>query len=175
MTVDLETERLRLRPNIAADFEALHALTADPAMRTFLSGEVSREDSFGRLLKNVGSWALFGYGNFAVLERASGAYIGNCGVFRLHRDLDPPFEDAPEAGWVIAADRWGCGYAGEAMTAILDWFEAAFGPQRIVCMIMPGNAASERIAARLGFHPTGLAMHKGEEVMRYARVPRGGG
>jgi RimJ/RimL family protein N-acetyltransferase len=166
----LESDRLRLRPHGIDDFEALHGLTLTPATRAFLSGEPSREESYKRLLTTVASWHLFGYGTFAVIERASGDYVGNCGLFRLERDLDPPFEGEPEAGWIIAEQCWGRGYAGEAMGAALAWFDGALAIRRTVCMISPGNKASEKVAARLGYRPIGLSRYKGgEEIMRYAR------
>jgi RimJ/RimL family protein N-acetyltransferase len=166
----LESPRLLLRPHRIDDFEALHGLTVAPETRAFLSGEPSREDSYKRLLTSVASWHLFGYGTFAVLEREGGNYVGNCGLFRLERDLDPPFEGEPEAGWIIAHSRWGRGYASEAMRAVLAWFDAAIGIRRTVCMISPGNIGSEKLAGALGYRQIGLSRYRGgEELMRYAR------
>ena len=166
----LQSPRLLLRPHGIEDFEALHGLTLAPETRAFLGGEPSREESYKRLLTSIASWHLFGYGTFAVLERESGDYVGNCGLFRLERDLDPPFEGEPEAGWIIAPQRWGRGYAGEAMRAVLAWFDANLGIRRTVCMISTGNAASVSVAARLGYESIGLSRYKGgEELMRYAR------
>ncbi len=166
----LESARLVLRPHGIDDFEPLHVLTVSPETRAFLSGEPSREESYKRLLTSIASWHLFGYGTFAVIERESGLYVGNCGLFRLERDLDPPFEGEPEAGWIVARNRWGRGYAGEAMAAALAWFDEALAIPRTVCMISLGNTASEHVAARLGYQPIGLSRYKGgDELMRYAR------
>ena len=93
----LESARLRLRAHAIGDFERLHALSVTPGSRRFFPGGPSREDSYKRLLTSIASWHLFGYGTFAVHERASGDYVGNCGLFRLERDLDPPFAGEPEA------------------------------------------------------------------------------
>jgi RimJ/RimL family protein N-acetyltransferase len=169
----LETARLRLRPHRIEDFEDLHGLTVAPAVRRFFTGEPSREESYKRLLTTIANWHLFGYGTFAVIERESGDYIGNCGLFRLERDLEPPFDGEPEAGWIISEMHWGRGYASEAMTAALDWFDGATGIRKTVAMITPGNEASERVAERLGYKPVGLSRYKGvEELMRYCRVIR---
>jgi len=168
--MQLETERLRLRPHVVEDFANLHALTAAPEMRRHLTGFASVEDSWKRLLGVLGGWATFGYSTFAVIERDGRRYVGNCGLFRMVRDIDPPFpEGAPEAGWIIAADCHGRGYAGEAMAAALDWFDAAFDHPLTVAMIVPGNVPSERIAASLGYRPVGEALHMGDTVMRYER------
>jgi RimJ/RimL family protein N-acetyltransferase len=171
LTVDVEvlTPRLLLRPHRDGDFEALHALTAASEARTHLAGFAGQEDSWRRFLSTVGGWTLFGFSSFAVIERDSGLYVGNCGLFRMKRDIEPPFDGEPEAGWIVAPSRWGRGYATEAMQAALTWFEAGWGLQRTVAMISVGNTASERIAAKLGYLPIGLAVHRGDQVMRYAR------
>lgn len=166
----IETERLRLRPHVLDDFDQFHALTADEGMRRFLSGEPSRENSYRRLLANQGCWSWLGYGTFAIEERETGDYVGNCGVFRMARDL-PGFDEHPEAGWIVAASRWGRGYAGEAMRAAQAWFDDRFGPVTTVCMIVPGNAASERLAGRLGYRPLRRDHHMGVEVQLYMREP----
>lgn len=166
----LETERLRLRPHTIEDFADLHALTAAPEMRQHLTGFASAEDSWKRLLGVLGGWATFGFSTFAVIERETGLYVGNCGLFRMVRDMEPPFpKGAPEAGWIIAAERHGRGYAGEAMAAILGWFDATFDHPLTVAMIVPGNVASERIAAALGYRTLGEALHMGDTVTRYER------
>lgn len=169
MTVTIETERLLLRPPVIDDFDELHALTASPEMREHLSGFANVEDDYKRLLGNIGGWATFGFGTFAVIERETGAFVGNCGLFRLLRGLGEGFDGHPEAGWIIAYSRWGRSYATEAMTAAIDWFERCHAIPCTVCMISPGNSASEAIAARLGYRPTRIAEHRGDPVQLYAR------
>ena len=70
-------------------------------------------------------------------ERGSGELVGNAGVFHSYRGLGEDFDDSPEAGWILRADRVGQGLAHEAMTAALAWFEREHGRRRIVCMITP--------------------------------------
>lgn len=149
---EITTPRLILRRPHAHDREALFALTNDPEMQRFLGKKTpSRAMSFPRFLQNAGSWSLYGYGSHVVIDRATGAMIGNCGVFRSYRGLGEDFDDMPEAGWIVARDHWGKGLAREAMNAALDSFEEEYGRQRIVAMIEVGNQASEAIAKALGF------------------------
>ena len=170
MTAAIETERLLLSPWELADFEAMHALTADDRMRTFLGREPpSLEDSFNRLMRNGGCWHHFGWGPLKAVERASGEIVAGLGFFRAMRGLGEDFDPFPEAGWVVREQSWGKGYATEGMQAILQWFEREHGRGRTVCIISPGNAASERIAEKLGYRSIGLADYKEEPVMRYAR------
>ncbi len=167
--LQLATDRLLLRPLRIDDFDAVHRLTLSDEVRRHLAQEPSAEDSYRRLLASIACWHLFGFGVFAVMERGSDAFVGNCGLFRMHRDLDQPWENAPEAGWIIARERWGRGYAGEAMTAALRWFDEATGIRRTLAMIACGNTASEALAAKLGYAFERPAAHRGEPVNLYAR------
>lgn len=148
----LTTQRLELWQPQPGDHADLHAINTDPRTLPFLgSWTPGAADSFARLLRNAGSWSLYGYGIFMVRRRGQAQVIGTCGVFRSWRGFGEGLDDVPEAGWIVHPDHWGQGYAGEAMRAVLLWFDAVHGPQRIACMIEAGHAVSERLAAQLGF------------------------
>lgn len=171
----IETARLRLRPWQIDDFERVHALTASEEMHRYLGGAASAEDDYRRLLSAIGGWATFGFDRFTISERDGGAFVGTCGIFRHKRGLGEDFDPHPEAGWIIASSRWGRGYAGEAMGAAIDWFEAEHEECRTVCMISPGNTASARIAAKLGYRLMRTAEYKGDPIDLYVRDPRPAG
>lgn len=147
----LATERLELWVPQQGDLWAMHAIVTDPATGRFLGPANAPADHFVRFSRNAGSWLLYGYGSFIVRERGGADVIGHCGVFHTFRGLGDDFDDSPEAGWILRHDRVGQGLAGEAMAAALAWFERVHGRRRIVAMIAPGNAASLRLAHRLGF------------------------
>jgi RimJ/RimL family protein N-acetyltransferase len=160
----LVTQRLELwRPRLG-DLEDLYQLTLSEETRRFLGGfEPSHSDSFNRLHRNAGSWALHGYGTFMGRLRGSERIIVTCGVFRSYRGFgaDQGLDDVPEAGWIVHSDFWGQGLAREAMEAVLAWFDQAHGRQRVACMIEEGHAASDKLARRLGFEPYGR--HEAED------------
>ena len=150
----LRSARLELRPPRSDDLAGIHAMMDDEETMRFLgSPESSLADDFSRLLRNAGSWLLYGYGIFMVREPGSDEIVGTCGVFRSFRGYGPQarLDDVIEAGWIIRRDRWGKGYAREAMAAVLDWFDRVHGAQRIACMIEHDNDASHRVARGLGF------------------------
>jgi len=166
----IDTPRLHLRPWRADELELSHALTDDEESRRFLGGFSRREDSYRRLIMTVGGWATHGFGSFALEDRTTGAIVGTGGLFRMIRTLDDgDLPEATEAGWIIARARWGEGLAGEAMRAAHAWWDARHGPGRTICMIVPGNVASEKIAARLGYRAFRDGMHKGDAVRLYER------
>ncbi|MET0587989.1 MAG: GNAT family N-acetyltransferase [Novosphingobium sp.] len=148
----LTTERFDLRPPARGDLDGLIALIADEETRRFLGPATADVKSQGeRLLRNAGSWALYGYGTFMVRRHGEEQIIGSCGVFHSWRGFGQGMDDVPEAGWIIHRDAWGQGVAVEVMRAVLGWFDEAHGPRRIACMIEDGHTGSERVAAKLGF------------------------
>ena len=164
----LTTARLELWRPAAPDLADLFELTRDEETRRFLGTFVPTEmDSFARLLRNAGSWSLYGYGAFMVRLRGEARIIGNCGVFRSHRGFgaDKGLDNVPEAGWTIHKDLWGGGLAREAMEAALGWFDSTHGKQRVACMIEEGHAASDALAKKLGFAPYGRHEPEGDAVL----------
>ena len=148
----LVTERLELwRPQVS-DREGLRALIEPGEVRRFLGGmESDDHDVLMRLLRNAGSWALYGYGTFVVRERGKADIVGNCGVFHSWRGFGRGLDDIAEAGWIVGKSAWGKGYAQEAMEAALAWYEREHGTGPTLCMIEQGHRASEAVAAKLGY------------------------
>lgn len=154
----LTTERLVLRGHRASDLDACLAMWSDLEVVRHISGRPStREEVWARILRYVGHWELMGYGMWAV--EAEGRFVGECGLAQFERGV--PEIDAPEAGWVFAPEAHGKGYATEAMRAVLAWTTAP----RTVCMIAPDNAASLRVADKLGYRETALTAYKGEPAI----------
>lgn len=168
----LTTERLELWRPQASDHAGLLSLITPEAVRHFLGpAPATPEDAFARLLRNAGSWALYGYGVFVVRERGNAAIVASCGVFHSWRGFGNGMDDVPEAGWIIAERAWGKGYASEAMTAALGWFDGTHGLRRTVCMIEEGHAASAAVAAKLGYEE--YARHQPDEGRALVLYQRG--
>lgn len=165
------TERLELWLPSASDIQPLINLVMHEETSRFLGADATRADHFTRIQRNAGCWMLFGYGGFVVRQKGCPDPIGSCGVFHSYRGLGEDFDDMPEAGWIIAADQGGKGYAREAMDAALQWFEVTHGQQPIMCMIEVGNAASFSLAARLSFEETRtVTWPDGVDVVLFTRA-----
>ena len=147
----LVTERVELWQPTKEDRAAIHAIVSDPESGRFLGRGTALHEHFQRYARNAGSWWLYGYGGFILRLRASGAVIGNGGVFHSWRGLGEGFDDRPEAGWTLRHDLVGQGLAHEAVAAAIGWFERERGAQDIFCMISEGNDRSFALAERLGF------------------------
>jgi RimJ/RimL family protein N-acetyltransferase len=148
----LETARLVLRPHRVADFADLLRLWGDAEVTRFIGGRPSTpEESWARLLRYFGLWPALGFGYFAVLDRGSGAYLGDAGLADFHRDITPALHGFAEAGWVFGPGAWGRGVATEAVTALLGWYRTQPAARRVACIVAPENAASLRVARKCGF------------------------
>jgi RimJ/RimL family protein N-acetyltransferase len=142
----VETARLRLRAFHAADLDAYSAMQANPnVMRYLLTGQTAtRVQVWYTMLTSAGSWALRGYGMWAVEEVAGGRFIGSVGLFE---PLDWP---EPEVAYSLDEPFWHQGFATEAAGAARDWLFANFPVDRLTSFIRPENGASIRVAERLG-------------------------
>ncbi len=161
----IETARLRLRAHRAADLDACAAMWADPAVTRYIGGKpATRQESWTKLLRYAGMWALLGYGYWALEERATGRFAGELGFADFERGLAAL--DAPEIGWALASHAHGNGYATEAVRAAVAWADGAFAPPaRTVCMIAPANVASIRVAEKCGYREFARADFQGDTIL----------
>lgn len=144
-SLQLETERLILRPMAGADLDAVAASAADPETMRFLgSPPMNRNGAFRVLCMVLGHWQLRGYGFFSCFLRENGSWVGRVGPWF------PEMWPAPEVGWLIARPYWGRGYATEAAAACVAYCFEELGWDRVTHCIDPGNTASRRVAEKLG-------------------------
>jgi RimJ/RimL family protein N-acetyltransferase len=167
----IETERLRMRGHTAADLDATAAMWGDPEVVRYLGKPSNREESWTRLQRYPGLWALLGYGFWLLEEKATGRFVGEAGFADFKRTLDPPFTE-PEQGWALATWAQGKGFASEAVTAQLIWAENHFGRVPFVCMINPDNASSIKLAEKHGYREFARSTYKDAPSVLFRRPPR---
>jgi RimJ/RimL family protein N-acetyltransferase len=147
-TVILETPRLLLRRQVIEDLDALWALYCDPeiiryipdAPKTYLEAREELE------------WHQNGHpdnpqlGLWATIHKATGRFIGRCGL--LPWTIDGRLE--VEVAYAIARDFWSQGLGTEAAQAIVQYAFEKLKLERLVCMIEPENRASVNVAKKIG-------------------------
>lgn len=139
----LQTERLTLRMPRIGDFEHWAAFFASDRS-TFEDGPMSRKEAWKTWAADVAGWQLRGYGPFGVDDRATGAYLGEVGIYQ------PEGYPEPELGWFVVDQAEGRGIAAEAAQAVKVWARNAFGWDHVDNYIDPGNARSIALGLRLG-------------------------
>jgi len=161
--VTLETERLRLRMFRDDDLDAYARIVADPEVMRYLGDgqTLDRVGAWRQIAMILGHWTLRGYGLWAVEERATGALIGRIGCY------NPEGWPGFEVGWVLARAYWGKGYATEGARRALAYAFGELRQDHVISLIYPANAASIRVAERLGEKLEGRTPLYGHDVLIY--------
>ncbi len=144
--VEIETARLRLRPFVPEDLDALCRITADPEVMRYI-GEgrpLTRAETESNLRNIIEAFNRRGYGRWAVDEKAGGALLGYCGL------ACPAESPGVELVYMLGRGAWGRGLASEASTAVLRYGFEELGLERVYAITMPGNLRSRRVLERLG-------------------------
>jgi RimJ/RimL family protein N-acetyltransferase len=157
----LETERLLLRPPLAADASAAAELLGDPEVMRFLGGRtVPPEHAPAIVAKWVERWEQNGMGPFLIERREDRCFVGRTGIlvwdartWRHATLADAGRHAQPELGWALARAHWGNGYATEAARAVRSWARSERAVDRLVSLIVADNVASQHVARRLGAVP----------------------
>ncbi len=153
---DLVTDRLLIRRFAPADADALHQIYGDPEVMALAGGTCDRT-TVDRVIARYERDFPLEYR--AVVERASGRLVGEVGVI--------PLGDEIEIGWTLHRDAHGRGFATEAARAML---AAALGPlglERVIATILPENAASIRVAEKIGMRADGWMDRDGAPHLRW--------
>jgi RimJ/RimL family protein N-acetyltransferase len=138
----LHTERLVLRPMVMGDFDAYAAFLASDRS-VYMGGPFDARGAWGMFCHDIALWALAGHGAL-MIDTKAGVTVGQVGI-----NAGPLFPEC-ELGWLLYAGHEGRGYATEAAAALRDWALDARGLPTLVSYMDPANAASARVAERLG-------------------------
>jgi RimJ/RimL family protein N-acetyltransferase len=159
--MELETERLRLRPLRRSDIDEFVALHDDPEVTRFIRA-LDRSQAEERLRLNEIEWAERGHGMFAVLDRLTSRFLGRTAV-----KYWPQFDET-EVGWALRRDAWGHGYATEAAGACAAWAFTSLELPYLTAMVHPENEASIRLARRLRMSPLRPDVLLGDPVVVFS-------
>jgi RimJ/RimL family protein N-acetyltransferase len=166
----VETERLLLRPFTIDDLNPLAALWAKDDVVRFIGGTpLSREDTWRRTLAACGQWPITGFGYWMAKIKDGGRLVGQLGFADFKRDMEPSIEDEPELGYVFDPSVHGQGIAFEACNAALVWADENLAARSYPAIISGENAASIRLAERLGFARVSDATYRGETIALFRR------
>jgi ribosomal-protein-alanine N-acetyltransferase len=143
----IQTDRLIIRDLEPADEDALAAMFADEEVMRWIGagGVLGRAVATKMIERERQHYAERGWGEWATVERETGAFLGVCGLI-LWPDIDG--REELEVAYLLARDAWGVGFATEAAMAIRD---VGLGVRPdLVSLIYPENAASIHVANKIG-------------------------
>jgi ribosomal-protein-alanine N-acetyltransferase len=142
----IETDRLRLRPVVSNDADAMHALWTDPAVRRYLFDDVVIPRAFvdQEIATSEQLMATHGYGLWTLRLMNADEIIGFCGYRFFH---EPP---QLQLLYGLAPACWGRGLATEAASAMIRHGFETNRFERIIASADAPNLASIRVMERAG-------------------------
>ena len=162
------TDRLILRPRTLADLEACFAMDREPGTLDWIDWP-----------EEAGSWDDEAAHRAFIRARIQGPYPPGQGYWVMEpRESPGAFagwillipEDArgaeTEIGWRVPLAHRGQGYAAEGAALVLKHGLETLGLSRVIADIYPQNAASRRVAGKIGMRDTG-ATPDAEHLLRY--------
>ena len=146
MTICYETPRLIVRHINMDDLDAFAALCADAETLRYVGDGTTLPRS------EVDRWIGIcqqkyqspGFGTSAIVDKASGEFIGYCGVVKT------PDRDFYEIIYTLRRDQWGKGLATEAAHGMLAYVFGMSDLAKIYATIHPNNLPSQHIMTKLG-------------------------
>lgn len=161
--VSLTGAKVTLREFRPDDVDAAHEIVGDDAVTRWLSFDSrDRVQTSAMLAAAVERARSQPRGEYylAVVQPENGAPVGEGalvgdGALVGFARLGLTGIEAAKLGYAIRHDRWGHGYATDAVRTILDFGFRVLRLHRVSAAIGPDNAASIRVVTRLGFRPEG--------------------
>jgi RimJ/RimL family protein N-acetyltransferase len=154
----LETERLSLRLPEQGELDAYAVILGDPkVVRSLGFGVRNRDETAEAIERMLRHWERHDIGLFSVVRKDDQRLLGRVGFLlwdaenwrnALFHELEGPVET--EIGWTLGSEFWNQGYATEAAVAARDWALDDRGLSRLVSLIAAENAASIRVAEKIG-------------------------
>jgi ribosomal-protein-alanine N-acetyltransferase len=163
------TPRHRLRLLRPSDAEPLQQLYGDPEAMRFVGADGAARTpeqtaaGVGRLIDHQRA---HGFSLWAVESRDDGRVIGVAGLVLVEL-VGPEVEVVYE----LERDAWGRGIATEVGRACLDVAFGPLGPERVLALSYPENAASVRVAQKIGMRDDGELEAYGHRMVRYVAEP----
>ncbi|MGA2414124.1 MAG: GNAT family N-acetyltransferase [Candidatus Sulfotelmatobacter sp.] len=142
----LETPRLILREFQLKDVDSLALILSDSETMRFYPKPLDHRGVAEWIARNRQRYTKDGHGLWAMILKASGELIGDCGLVRQEVDG----ADEIEIGYHVRRDHWGQGLATEAARACRDFGFEQLKVERLISLIRLENVASRRIAERNG-------------------------
>ena len=141
----LETERLILREHTVDDAENVYNLNLDPEVIKY-TGDVAflRIEEARDFLNNYNHYNKYGFGRWAVIEKATNEYLGWCGL-----KYTPELNEY-DIGFRFLKKCWNKGYASEAAMACVELGLNKLEIKTIVGRAMKANLASIKVLQKIG-------------------------
>ncbi len=161
--MQLETNRLIMRPFEETDAEGLFLLDSNPEVMKYVGGVVSTEIEQSRQMIEFiqNQYKENGVGRLAVIEKSSNILIGWSGLKYLTKEING-MKNVYELGYRFLPEYWGKGYATETAIAALNYAFNEIKTDIVYAMAVIENAGSNHVLRKLGFEELGTFLDDGD-------------
>lgn len=161
----IETARLALRRWTLVDRDAFRAMLSHAeTMRYQHDGVPLTPDEADAALFTTIERYEKGYGDWVIVRLEDGCILGESGL-TIEKE-----SSEIEIGYMLDPPHWGQGYATEAATAVMRYAFDQLKLERLIALVRPKNERSIRVLEKLGMHREHRFMHRGEDMLKYARA-----
>ncbi|MGW0845468.1 GNAT family N-acetyltransferase [Streptomyces sp. NPDC002787] len=140
------TPQLAFRQMTGDDLDDMAALLGDPDVMRHYPRPLTREEASAWIDWNRRLYREEGHGLWLVTLRATGEFVGDCGL--TPQEIEGVTD--LEVGYRVGAGLQGRGYATEAAAACRDHARDVLGAKRLIAIIRPDNRPSQRVAEKIG-------------------------
>jgi RimJ/RimL family protein N-acetyltransferase len=141
-----DTERLSFAEMTIDDLDDMAALLGDADVMRYYPRPKTREEALSWIRWNEGLYQQEGFGLWVVRLRATGEFVGDCGL--TLQDVEGAAE--VEVGYHVRVEMQGRGYATEAAAACREHGRQVLGLSRLIAIIDPDNKPSQQVAEKIG-------------------------
>jgi len=159
----VDTSHLEMRPLAACDEADLAKLFADEKAMRNQCRVATREEARAYIAQHEECYARNGFGQLAIIERDSGAFIGKCG-FSSHQ-IDGYREFI--LSHVIDPAREADDYDREALGAMIDYAFNDLDFMRVVSIAKPSNRRIRKVLEALGMESEKRVEWEGQAYCLY--------
>lgn len=142
----IETERLFLREFKIQDASKLALVLSNPESMKYYPHPFSKKEVDNWINWNLDNYKKYGFGLWAVILKASGELIGDCGI-TMQKVEDETF---PEIGYHIRKEFCHNGYASEAAKACMAFAFEQKGFSKMFSYMKSDNVPSRGVAEKIG-------------------------
>lgn len=160
--MQINTERLTLRPLVKEDVDELAAVLSDElTMRWYPEAFTPSQvrDWIHRQLERYPS----GTGLLGMVENRTGRLIGDCGA--VWQEVEGRRE--LEIAYHVNRERWNLGFATEAAEAVIRYAFDQLDVDHVISMIRPENSQSRKVAEKNGLKAGRIVFWHGFDTCVY--------
>ncbi len=147
--VILETPRLILREMTPDDCDDLCEILQDEQAMYAYAHAFSDDECRAWLQNQFRRYETYGFGLWAVLEKETGAWLGQCGLTIQDWNGDRVLE----VGYLFKRRYWHNGFATEAAAGCIQYAFQTLQADEVCTIIRDNNLASQAVARRNGLVP----------------------